>query len=115
MTGLAGPILTDQQLSDYAELGFLHSLPILSESEVDYFRAELDRTCDAIGGSVPRFNGLHLFFQWALDLATHPRLLDYLEQLMGPNILLTSPTSIPTPARVAVTEHAISTSRRTPR
>jgi hypothetical protein len=90
MAGLAGPILTDQQLSDYAELGFLHSLPILSESEVDYYRAELDRTCDAIGGGVPRFNGLHLFFQWALDLATHPRLMDYLEQLMGPNVLLTS-------------------------
>ena len=90
MAGVDGPILTDQQLSDYKELGFLHSLPILSDTEVNYYRAELDRTCEAIGGRVPRFNGLHLFFQWALDLSTHPRLLDYLEQLMGPNILLTS-------------------------
>jgi hypothetical protein len=90
MAGVDGPTLTDQQLSDYAELGFLHSLPILSETEVDYYRAELDRTRQAIGGGVPRFNGLHLFFQWALDLSTHPRLLDCLEQLMGPNILLTS-------------------------
>lgn len=90
MTGVDGPILTDQQLSDYKELGFLHSLPILSETEVDYYRAELDRTCQAIGGRVPRFNGLHLFFQWALRLSTHPRLLDCLEQIMGPNILLTS-------------------------
>jgi hypothetical protein len=85
-----GPNLTDQQLADYKELGFLHSLPILSATEVDYYRAELDRTCDAIGGRVPRFNGLHLFLQWALDLATHPRLLGCLEQIMGPNILLTS-------------------------
>ena len=90
MAGVNGPILTDQQLSDYKELGFLHSLPILSETEVDFYRAELDRTCQAIGGDVPRFNGLHLFFQWALDLSTHPRLLDCLEQIMGPNILLTS-------------------------
>ena len=72
MAGVDGPVLTDRQLSDYEELGFLHSLPILSATEVDYYRAELDRTCDAIGGRVPRFNGLHLFFQWALDLATHP-------------------------------------------
>ena len=90
MAGMDGPILTDQQLSDYKDLGFLHSLPILSDTEVDYYRAELDRTCDAIGGRLPRFNGLHLFFQWALELATHPRLVNYLEQLMGPNILLTS-------------------------
>jgi len=90
MAGVDGPILTDQQLSDYKELGFLHSLPILSDAEVNHYRAELDRTCQAIGSRVPRFNGLHLFFQWALDLSTHPRLLDYLEQLMGPNILLTS-------------------------
>jgi non-haem Fe2+, alpha-ketoglutarate-dependent halogenase len=90
MTGVDGPILTDQQLSDYKELGFLHSLPILSDTEVNYYRAELDRTREAIGGLVPRFNGLHLFFQWALHLSTHPRLLDRLEQLMGPNILLTS-------------------------
>jgi hypothetical protein len=85
-----GPILTDQQLSDYRELGFLHSLPILSDTEVNHYRAELDRTRAAIGDRVPRFNGLHLFFQWAHDLATHPRLLGYLQQLMGPNILLTS-------------------------
>ena len=87
---VAGPILTDQQLSDYTELGFLHSVPVLSDTEVNYYRAEFERTCAAIGGRVPRFNGLHLFFQWALDLSTHPRLLNSLEQLMGPNILLTS-------------------------
>lgn len=87
---MAGLILTDQQLSDYRELGFLHSLPILSETEVNHYRAELDRTCDAIGGRVARLNGLHLFFRWAWELSTHARLLDCLEQLLGPNILLTS-------------------------
>ena len=83
-------ILSDQQLSDYQELGFLHSIPILSDAEVSQYRAEIDRTIHAIGGRVARLNGLHLFFQWAWDLSTHPRLLDCLEQLIGPNILLTS-------------------------
>ena len=90
MAGVDGPILTDQQLSDYKELGFLHSLPILSDAEVNHYRAEIDRTCEAIGGRAARLNGLHLFFRWSWDLSTHPRLLDCLEQLMGPNILLTS-------------------------
>jgi hypothetical protein len=90
MAAVDGPILTDQQLSDYEKLGFLHSIPILSGAEVEHYRAEIDRTCLAIGGRVTRLNGLHLFFRWAWDLSTHPRLLDCLEQLIGPNILLTS-------------------------
>lgn len=90
MAGVDGPALTDQQLSAYQELGFLHSIPILSNAEVDHYRAEIERTCAAIGGRVTRLNGLHLFFRWAWDLSTHPRLLDCLEQLLGPNILLTS-------------------------
>lgn len=90
MTGVAGPILTDQQLSDYRELGFLHSVPILSDTEIAYFRAEIERTCQAIGGRVTRLNSLHLFFRWAWDLCTHPRMLDCLERIMGPNILITS-------------------------
>ena len=90
MAGVDGPILTDQQLADYKEFGFLHSIPILSSAEVEHYRAEMDRTCAAIGGCVTRLNGLHLFFQWAWDLCTHPRLLDCLEQLIGPDILLTS-------------------------
>jgi ectoine hydroxylase-related dioxygenase (phytanoyl-CoA dioxygenase family) len=90
MAGVDGPVVTDQHLSEYEEMGFLHSLPILSDTEVNYYRAEIERTCQALGGRVTRLNELHLFFQWAWDLSTHPRLVDCLEQLMGPNILLTS-------------------------
>lgn len=85
-----GPILTNQQLADYEELGFLHSIPILSEEEVSHYRAEVEKTCQAIGGGVTRLDAVHLFFRWAWDLSTHPRLLDCLEQLLGPNIVLKS-------------------------
>lgn len=83
-------ILTEEQLADYEELGFLHSIPILSEAEVLRYRAELERTCQALGGHATRLDGPHLFFRWAWELSTHPRLLDCLEQLLGPNILLKS-------------------------
>jgi len=85
-----GPILTNQQLADYGELGFLHSIPILSEDEVGHYRAEVEKTRQAIGGRVTRLDAVHLFFRWAWELSTHPRLLDCLEQLLGPNILLKS-------------------------
>ena len=49
-----GSILTKQQLADYEELGFVHSIPILSEDEVKHYRAEVDKTCQAIGGRAAR-------------------------------------------------------------
>ncbi len=85
-----GPILTQEQFTDYEELGFIHSLPILSEAEVTHYRAEVEETCRAIGGNVTRLDAVHLFFRWAWDLSTHPRLLNCLEQLLGPDIVLKS-------------------------
>jgi non-haem Fe2+, alpha-ketoglutarate-dependent halogenase len=83
-------ILTDQQLRDYQDLGFVRSIPILSRDEVCHYRSEVEKTCEAIGGRVTRLDALHLFFRWAWDLSTHPRLLGCLEQLIGPNIVLKS-------------------------
>ena len=85
-----GSILTERQLADYEELGFLHSIPILSEAEVSHYRARVEKTCQAIGNDVTRLDGLHFFFRWAWDLSTHPRLLNCLEQLVGPDIVLKS-------------------------
>lgn len=83
-------ILTDEQLADYEELGFVHSIPILSETEVRHYRVEVEKTCQAVGERVTRLDAPHLFFRWAWNLSTHPRLLNCLEQLLGPNILLKS-------------------------
>lgn len=84
------PALTDKQLMDYEELGYLHSIPVLSPREVVYFRDAIEETCRALGGRVTRLDGPHLFFSWAWDLSTHPRVLDCMEQLIGPNVLLKS-------------------------
>lgn len=83
-------VLTDKQLSDYEELGFVDSIQILSEDEVRSYRADVERTCQALGDRITRLNALHLSFRWAWDLCTHPRVLDCMEQLLGPNILLKS-------------------------
>jgi len=86
----AGPILTKQHLAEYAEFGVIHSIPILSAAEVAHYRAEAERTCSAIGDAVTRLDSLHLFFRWAWDLSTHPRVLNCLEQILGPDIVLKS-------------------------
>jgi non-heme Fe2+,alpha-ketoglutarate-dependent halogenase len=81
-------VLTSEQMAGYKELGFVHSLPILTPEEVRYYRDHVEETWLALGGRVSRADGLHLLFRWAWDLATHPRLLDCLEDLLGPVILL---------------------------
>src|SRR5687768_7210788 len=83
-------ILTQAQLANYEELGFLYSIPILSPAEVRHYRTQVEQTCAAIGGRVTRLDGPHLYFRWAWELSTHPRVLDCMEQLIGPNILLKS-------------------------
>ena len=83
-------VLTDEQLADYEEMGFAHSIPILSESEVRNYAAQVEAACQAIGDRVARLDAPHVYFDWAWELGTHPRLLDCMEQLLGPNILLKS-------------------------
>ena len=83
-------VLTHEQLTEYEELGFLHSIPILSPDEVARFRADIEQTCRELGGRVTRLDAPHVYFRWAWDLSTHPRVLDCMEQLIGPNVLLKS-------------------------
>jgi len=90
MVKAEGPILSQEQLAGYEESGFIHSIPILTADEVAHYRAEVEKTRQAISDQVARLNMLHLFFRWAWDLSTHPRLLDCLEEILGPNILLKS-------------------------
>ena len=81
-------VLTSEQVAGYEELGFVHSVPILVPEEVRYYRDHVEKTWSALGGRVTRADGLHLFFGWAWDLATHPRLLDCMEDLLGPVIVV---------------------------
>ena len=83
-------VLSEALAADYAEAGFVQSIPVLSPEEIRHFRAEVEKTCAAFGGTVTRIDGPHLFFPWAWELATHPRVLDAMECFLGPNILLKS-------------------------
>jgi non-heme Fe2+,alpha-ketoglutarate-dependent halogenase len=83
-------VLNDALVAEYVDAGFVQSIPVLMPGEVRHYCREIEKTCTAIGDSVTRIDAPHLFFEWAWDLATHPRLLDVMERLLGPNILLKS-------------------------
>jgi len=84
------PILSQKQLAQYEECGFIDSIPILTAGEIASYRAEAEKTCRAIGRDVTRLDNVHFFFRWAWDLSTHPRLLNCLQPILGSNILLKS-------------------------
>jgi hypothetical protein len=83
-------MLTKEQLAAYEEAGFVHSIPILSSDEVRFYRDEVEKTRQAIGGRIARLDSLHFYFRWAWDLSTHPKLLACLEELIGPEVVLKS-------------------------
>ena len=82
--------INDRQLSRYQDSGFISAIEILTPAEINYFRHNLEQTCALLGGNISRLDGAHEFFLWAWELSSHPGLLDCIEQLLGPNIILKS-------------------------
>ena len=84
-------LLSPAQVSQYHRDGFLFPFRVLSPVEVLEFRSGLEdleaRLCAARRNFLPLWQ-CHLHFRWAYDLATHPRILDIVEEIIGPNILV---------------------------
>ena len=74
----------------YRRDGIVFPIPVLSEAETRRFRAESDLLEQRLGGK-PRtveVRQMHLHFPWAYELAVHPEILDAVEDVLGPNILV---------------------------
>lgn len=86
--------LTSDLVFNYHRDGFLFPIPVLNRSEVSYFRSCHDELDRRLGGrpSSRRKAQLHLHFKWACDLVTYPGILDVVEEIIGPNILVHSST-----------------------
>ena len=85
-------LLTEEQVREHDNDGVFFPIPVLSDAEVNHFRAELDMLTEAQGGRLTLFQmrHLHLFHRWAYDLACHPKVLDAIDDVLGPNILIHS-------------------------
>ena len=88
-------VLSLEQVRQYEYDGCLYPIPVLTAEEVAAFRTALDNLEGHLGGKLQPVQVVqpHLHFRWAYDLATHPAVLDVVEDIIGPNILVHS-TSI---------------------
>jgi Phytanoyl-CoA dioxygenase (PhyH) len=83
-------LLTDAQRIGFDKDGLAFPIRVLSSAEVDRYRAACDALETHLGGK-PRtieVRQMHLHFRWAYELATHPRILDAVEELLGPDLLV---------------------------
>ena len=86
---MMGKALTKHQLGEYQHQGFLFPLPILSESETAALRRKLEDLEINQGGRLPALINRkpHLLLTWLNALIRDPRILDPVEDILGPNIL----------------------------
>lgn len=80
--------LSEAAAQQYRELGYYAPVPVLTRAEASELRRKLE-TFEATGGAM---QGLirhkpHLLFTWLNDLIRHPRILDAVEDIIGPDIL----------------------------
>ena len=76
------------EIDRYRRDGVVHPLPLLSKAEAVACRKEFWGIEQASGEPLLRFDWAHLFFAWAYDLSTHSDLLDTMEALLGPDIVI---------------------------
>jgi non-heme Fe2+,alpha-ketoglutarate-dependent halogenase len=81
--------LDSAQIESYEENGFFFPKRVLSDEEVCASRACVQSLSERMG-KLKRFDQCHLSFRWAYDLVTHPAVLDLMEDLLGPDILVHS-------------------------
>ncbi|MGE0746351.1 MAG: phytanoyl-CoA dioxygenase family protein [Rhodospirillales bacterium] len=82
-------VLSSDQVAFYRREGYLFPLPAIAPAEAAALHADLDRFAADEGYSAGsmHFKG-HLAFQRSWDMARAPAILDAVEDLIGPNILV---------------------------
>ncbi len=94
MTGSLSP----DQVARYQRDGYVFPLDCLSPDEVRHYRGALEAFEAERGDTFGKLPNLvrsksHLLFAWMDDLVRHPKVLDAVESLIGPNILIYHMTS----------------------
>ncbi len=85
-------VLSAEAIEQYWRDGFYTPIEIMTEAEVGAARTSLEAFEAANGGPLKGANRFksHLLFKWLADLARAPRVLDVVEDLIGPDIMLWS-------------------------
>lgn len=96
-----GGRLTAGQVEGYRDAGFVFPIAVLDPAEAARLLSEYDAIASALGGSpkAVQLTQIHQYYRWAWDLGFHPRVVDAVESVLGPDILLWSAQVFPKRAR----------------
>jgi hypothetical protein len=88
-------VLSEAAVRAYQEEGFYFPLRAFSAETAAFYRREVERTCggapnpkEALAGKVSGRVKPYLLFPWAADLVRDPVILDAVEDLIGPDIMV---------------------------
>lgn len=88
-------VLTEQQIQRYRRENFLAPVDALSADAARHYRDALE-SYEAAQGGAPlkpwQYRKVHVREAWAAELVRHPRVLDAVEDLIGPDILIFNAT-----------------------
>ena len=86
-----GKRLSRADVDSFHEHGFLPGVDVFSDEECDVFRSKVEAFEQARPDAVAWAFDIktNLLFDWVYELSRDPRLLDSIEDLIGPDILLT--------------------------
>ncbi len=92
-------MLSQEQQRQCVSEGYLFPIQVLTEDEVAFFRAAVEDLEGHVEGrhKGPLIGECHLNICWAYDLVTHPAILDAVEDIIGPNILVHSASNFSKP------------------
>lgn len=81
--------LSPSDVRKYEDEGYLAPIAVLDRADVASLREKLETVEADHGGQLPKDLNQkpHLVFTWANDLVRHPRILDAVESIIGPDIL----------------------------
>ena len=87
-------MLSSAAVEQYRRHGYYFPIDILSDEQVGEYRARLEAYEARSGGPLKGElrHKPHLLFTWLNDLVRHPRVLDAVEDVLGPNLLCWSTT-----------------------
>jgi non-heme Fe2+,alpha-ketoglutarate-dependent halogenase len=90
-------MLSSEQLQSYEENGYLCPLRVLSDSETQKFRRQFDdyteENRERLSKLIPRerravYGLTHFSLPWVYEIVSNPRVLDAVEGVLGPNLLV---------------------------
>ncbi len=84
--------LSSAELTQYQEQGILFPLPVMSTAEAAGYLDAANGLEEALGGNCKpvELSQMHLYYQWAHELITHPGILDAVESILGEDLIVWS-------------------------